>query len=147
MILVANEVPAPHELDDAWLIQHDWILRRCILDDSFRPALDYLTKSFVGAEVNIRILEANAIAQKNLVDKINQQIQTQMGLLATNERSVQAAVQASTQQQQGIFNSVKRIFDPIGITGGADSGAVDAAQAMVDYSRQALDRVERERRD
>ena len=64
--------------------------------------------------MNIRILEANAIAQKNLVDKINQQIQTQMGLLATNERSVQAAVQglASTQQQQGIFNSVKRIFDP-----------------------------------
>lgn len=147
VILVANEVPAPHEIDDAWLIQHDWILRRCILDDSFRPALDYLTRSFVGAEVNIRILESNAIAQKTLVDKINQQIQTQMGLLASNERSVQEAVQGltNTQQQQGIFNTVKRIFDPIGITGGADSGAVDAAQAMVDYSRQALDRVERER--
>ena len=78
VILVANDVPAPHEIDDAWLIQHDWILRRAILDDSFRPALDYLTKSFVGAEVNIRILESNAIAQKNLVDKLNQQIQTQM---------------------------------------------------------------------
>ena len=86
VILVANEVPAPHEIDDAWLIEHDWILRRAILDDSFRPALDYLTKSFVGAEVNIRILEANANAQKNLVDKLNQQIQAQMGLLASNER-------------------------------------------------------------
>jgi hypothetical protein len=147
VILVANEVPAPQEIDDAWLIQHDWILRRVILDDSFRSALDYLTKSFVGAEVNIRILESNAIAQKNLVDKISQQIQTQMGLLANNERSVQDAVEglASTQQQQGIFNTVKRIFDPIGITGGADSGAVDAAQAMVDYARQTLDRSERER--
>jgi len=147
VILVANEVPAPHEIDDAWLVQHDWILRRCILDDSFRPALDYLTKSFVGAEVNIRILESNAIAQKTLVDKINQQIQVQMGLLASNERSVQEAVQGltNTQQATGIFNTVKRIFDPIGITGGADSGATDAAQAMVDYSRQALDRVERER--
>lgn len=80
VILVANDVPAPHEIDDAWLIEHDWILRRAILDDSFRPALDYLTKSFVGAEVNIRILESNAIAQKNLVDQINQQVQTQMGL-------------------------------------------------------------------
>jgi hypothetical protein len=147
VILVANEVPAPHEIDDAWLIQHDWILRRCILDDSFRPALDYLTKSFVGAEVNIRILESNAIAQKTLVDKLNQQIQVQMALLASNERSVEEAVKGltNTQQAQGIFNSVKRIFDPIGITGGADSGAVDAAQAMVDYQRQTLDRVERER--
>ena len=147
VILVANEVPAPHEIDDAWLIQHDWILRRAILDDSFRPALDYLTKSFVGAEVNIRILESNAIAQKNLVDQINQNLQTQMGLLSSNERSVEEAVEglASTQQQQGIFNSVKRIFDPIGITGGADSGPVDAAQAMVDYARQTLDRAEREK--
>ena len=68
VILVANDVPAPHEIDDAWLVEHDWILRRAILDDSFRPALDYLTKSFVGAEVNIRILESNAQAQKNVVD-------------------------------------------------------------------------------
>src|SRR5262245_32612928 len=147
VILVANEVPAPHQIDDAWLVQHDWILRRAILDDSFRPALDYLTKSFVGAEVNIRILESNAIGQKNLVDKINQQIQTQMGLLSSYERSVAQGVEsvASAQEQQGIINTVKRIFDPIGITGGADSGAVDAAQARADLARQTLDRAEREK--
>lgn len=147
VVMVANDVPAPHEIDDAWLVEHDWILRRAILDDSFRPALDYLTKSFVGAEINISVLEANAIAQKNLVDQINQQIQVQMGVLATNEQSVEDAVQglASSEQQQGIFNTVKRIFDPIGITGGADTGAVDAAQAMVDYAKQTLDRAERER--
>lgn len=147
VILVANDVPAPHEIDDDWLVEYDWILRRAILDDSFRPALDYLTKSFVGAEVNIRILEANAIAQKNLVDRINQQIQTQMAVLASNERSVQEAVEglASSEQAEGIFNTVKRFFDPIGITGSADTGAVDAAQAMVDYAKQTLDRAERER--
>lgn len=147
VILVANDVPAPHEIDDAWLIQHDWILRRAILDDSFRPALDYLTKSFVGAEVNIRILEANAIAQKNLVDKLNQQIQTQIGLLETYQESVQNAVGnlAGSKQQQGMFDTVKRIFDPIGITGKADTGAVDAAQAMVDYAKETRDRADRER--
>jgi len=147
VILVANDVPAPHDIDDAWLIQHDWILRRAILDDSFRPALDYLTKSFVGAEINIRVLENNAIGQKNLVDQINQQIQVNMEVLAENERAVQAAVQglASSEQQQGLFNTVKRIFDPIGITGSADTGAVDAAQAMLDYGKQTLDRAEREK--
>ena len=90
--------------------------------------------------MNIRILEANAMAQKDLVDRIDQQIQAQMGVLATNERSVRTRSQglADSEQQQGIFNTVKRIFDPIGITGGADTGAVDAAQAMVDYAKEAL---------
>lgn len=147
VILVANEVPAPHEIDDAWLVQHDWILRRVILDDSFRPALEYLTKSFVGAEVNIRILEANAIAQKNLVDKLNQQIQLQVQTLDRSQRDVLNAVQglADSERTEGMLNTVKRIFDPIGITGKADTGAVSAAQTMVDYAQSTVDRAERER--
>jgi len=147
VILVANEVPAPHEIDDAWLVQHDWILRRVILDDSFRPALEYLTKSFVGAEVNIRILEANAIAQKNLVDKLNQQIQLQVQTLDRSQRDVLNAVQglADSERTEGMLNTVKRIFDPIGITGKADTGAVSAAQTMVDYAQTTVDRAEREK--
>jgi hypothetical protein len=147
VILVANDVPAPHEIDDAWLTKHDWILRRVILDDSFRSALEYLTDSFVGAEVNIRILEANATAQKAVVDKLNQQIQLQMEVLSMDEQSVQDAMEGliRDKQQEGIFNTVKRIFDPIGITGKVDSGHVDAAQAMVDYTKEMLDRAEREK--
>jgi len=147
VILVANAVPAPNEIDDAWLVEHDWILNRAILDDSFRPALQYLTKSFTGAEVNIRILEANARAQKQIVENLNQQIQIQMSVLAAKQQSVADAVTnlASSEQQQGLFDTVKRIFDPIGITGGASTGAVDAARAMVDYEKETLDRAERER--
>jgi hypothetical protein len=147
VILVANAVPAPHQIDDAWLIEHDWILRRAILDDSFRPALEYLTKSFTGAEVNIRILEAHAKGQKELVDKLNQQIQVQMAVLAANQESVGAAVGklAKTQESQGLFESVKRIFDPIGLTGGGNQGAIDAAQAMVDYQKETVDNAQRER--
>jgi hypothetical protein len=147
VILVANDVPAPHEIDDAWLMENDWILNRVILDDSFRPALEYLTKSFVGAEINIRILEDNAIAQKAVVEKLNQQIQIQMNVLGIDQQSVQDAVRnlAQSKQEQGIFDTVKRIFDPIGITGQASTGQVDAAQAMVDYAKETLDRAERER--
>jgi len=147
VILVANEVPAPNEIDDAWLIEHDWILNRAILDDSFRPALDYLTKSFTGAEVNIKILQANAQAQKELVDRLNQQLQLQLNILAANQRSLDDAVGGMVQstQTQGQLNFVKRIFDPIGITGDADTGAVDAAELMVDYARETVNRAERER--
>ena len=147
VILVANAVPAPHQIDDAWLVEHDWILRRAILDDSFRPALEYLTTSFTGAEVNIRILEAHAKAQKQLVNNLNQQVQMQVAVLAANQASVGEAVTklATTQEQQGLFESVKRIFDPLQLTGGGNEGAIDAAQAMVDYQKETVDRAERER--
>ena len=100
VILVANEVPAPNEIDDAWLIEHDWILNRAILDDSFRPALDYLAKSFTGAEVNIKILQANAQANKELVDRLNQQLQLQLNILAANQRGLDEAVGGMIQSTQ-----------------------------------------------
>jgi hypothetical protein len=147
VILVANDVPAPHEIDDAWLMAHDWILQRVILDDSFRPAMRYLTESLVGAETNIRILESNAQAQRQLVDALRQQIQTQVGLLTKDQQDVLDAVRnlGAGQQEQGMIDIVKRIFDPLGITGKADTGAVSAAQTMVDYAEDARDRAERER--
>jgi hypothetical protein len=147
VILVANDVPAPDEIDDAWLLEHDWILRRVILDDSFRPAIDYLVNSFVGAEINIRILADNAIAQKDVVDSLKQQVKAQMDLLSRDQQDVLNAVRelGQSQQQQGLLDAVKRIFDPIGITGKTDTGAVSAAEAMVDYAKEARDRADRER--
>jgi hypothetical protein len=147
VILVANEVPAPNEIDDAWLMEHDWMLRRVILDDSFRPALDYLIKSFVGAEVNIRILENNAIAQKNLVEALERQIRSQDQTLIRDEQAKLDAVRefGAKNTKQGVIDIVSRIFDPIGITGKKDTGEVNAAQAMVDYANETLDRAEREK--
>jgi hypothetical protein len=147
VILVANDVPAPNEIDDAWLVQHDWILNRTLLDDSFKPALDYLKKGFVGAEINIRILEANAQAQKQLVDNLNQQIQVQTGILSADQQAVLSAVKdlGQSKEEQGLFNTVKRIFDPIGITGNTDTGVVNAAQAMEEYAKDTLDRAERDK--
>ena len=36
VVLVAQEVPQPHQIDDAWLTSQDWILRRVILPQSPR---------------------------------------------------------------------------------------------------------------
>lgn len=147
VVLVANDVPAPHEVDDAWLVAHDWILRRALLDDSFRPALDYLTRSFVGAEINIALLTSNAEAQKRVVESLGEQVRAQMDILSADERDVLAAVRSlgSSQQQQGLIDIVKGIFDPLGLTAKSDTGAVDAAQAMVDYARETRDRADREK--
>jgi hypothetical protein len=147
VILVANQVPRPDEITDAWLMQHDWILRRVTLDDSFRPAMEYLTKGFVGAELNIRILRDNAASQKQVVDKISQQIQRQIQILSADEKAVADALNnvSLAQVKKGALDSVKRIFDPIGITGDTSKAPVEAAQTTVDYAKEALDRSMREK--
>jgi hypothetical protein len=146
VIFVANEVPAPDAIDDAWLIAHDWIIRRVILDDSFKPAIEYLTKSFVGAELNIQILDNNAKAQKVVVDRITQQVQNQDTLLSVQARDLASAVNTVALQQgaQSATDTVKRIFDPLGLTGKADTG-VAAGQTLVDFMQETFDRSEREK--
>jgi hypothetical protein len=147
VILVANKVPAPHEIDDAWLMTHDWILRRVILDDSFRPALDYLMASFTGAELNIKILEYNAQAQHKLAEDLKVQLQQQMRVLDDARANLDRAEAATTATQaaEGFLGVVKRLFDPLQITGKEALGTGDAVQTLVDYAQEALDRAERER--
>jgi hypothetical protein len=147
VILVANEVPAPDAISDAWLIKHDWILRRVLLDDSFRPALEYLIKSFVGAELNLHILTTNAQAQKQVVDKLNQQIEVQTRRLAVDESKLADTVKsyADAQEVAGAFNTVKRIFDPLQLGGKVGEGTLGARETMVDYLQETFDRAEREK--
>lgn len=147
VVLVANEVPKPNEIDDAWLMRFDWILRRVILDDSFRPALDYLTNSFVGAEINIQILENNAKAQRQLVDDIKAQLEAQVSALnlALRDLSQKADAQTGLQFTEGILGTVKKVFDPFGLTGNQVTGTGPGAQALVDFAQEGVDRAEREK--
>jgi hypothetical protein len=87
VVLVAQEVPAPHEIDDAWLITHEWVLRRVILDDRFRKALDLLTEGFVGDEAGVEVARQAWDLQKSVVDE-----------LKSNHARLQAAHEALEQR-------------------------------------------------
>lgn len=73
IIMVAARVPEPQEIDEDWLIAHDWILRRVILDDSFLPALSYLSTNIVGDEYALKELEKNLTQQRRLVEELKQE--------------------------------------------------------------------------
>jgi hypothetical protein len=147
VVLVANEVPAPHQIDDAWLIQHDWILRRVLLDDSFRPALDFLTQSFVGAELNLQILDNNVKEQRQVVDEIRAQVAAQLKVVDKEQRDLSQKMdtQAGLQFAEGILGTVKRVFDPFKLTGDSVTGTKEGMQSVADYAQQTLDRAEREK--
>ncbi len=80
VILVAQDVPAPHEIDEDWLLAHEWILRRVILDDTLLPALDYVSDTFTGDEISIEIKRANWEKQHALVDKLEANVSWQLAM-------------------------------------------------------------------
>lgn len=78
VIMVAQDIPAPHEIDDDWLLAHSWILKRVLLDDGFREAIDVLEDRFAGDELAVDIKRVHWNTQKDLVDRLQQSIQERM---------------------------------------------------------------------
>lgn len=70
VVLVAQEVPSPDQISEAWIVAHDWILNRALLDDSFRPTLQSLAQRNVGDDFAIRELRKNLRQQRTLVNNL-----------------------------------------------------------------------------
>ena len=70
VVLVAQQVPAPNEITEAWVVANDWILNRVLLDDSYRPTLAYIAQRNVGDDFSIRELRKNLRHQRILVNNL-----------------------------------------------------------------------------
>ncbi len=73
VVLVAQELPAPHQITEGWLVAHDWILRRVLLDDSFAPALGYLATRLPGDERSLEMQRRAIAAQGAMVAELRTQ--------------------------------------------------------------------------
>lgn len=80
VILVAFDVPAPNEVDEDWLLTHEWVLRRILLDDSFHEAFDYLREGLIGDEINFEASKGHYSEQKEIVDNITKNVSSLMAL-------------------------------------------------------------------
>jgi len=143
VIMVAQDVPYPHEIDEAWLISYEWTLRRVLLDDSLQPALDELTNSFAGDELGLSIIKANWDTQNRIAKQLEA---TAGGLLSTRDKIREGlinteqshAIAAAREEAEGWFS------DAIGdlFTGDAGEMARDELDARVKSLQKKLDYVE-----
>ncbi len=107
VVLVAQECPRPDEINQAWLVAHDWILKRIILDDSFLPILNSLCQT-AGDETALAEMKENVDQQRCIVNQLRQQ-------LAIAERNVAAIKQVLERTVtraggiEGIFGYVEDI--------------------------------------
>jgi hypothetical protein len=144
VILIAQDVPAPHEIDEAWLIQYQWIIARVLLDDSLRPALDYLTSGYAGDEVSAEVVKAQWTAQVKLTASLENQVNDLLGkrdwlrealVSSTQQEDVSKAFEMPTALKVLTFGLAP---DP----GQMDADKLEAARkgyvSRLQYSEQAL---------
>jgi hypothetical protein len=152
VILVAQDVPSPHEIDEAWLIEYQWILARALLDESLRPALDYLTSGFAGDEVSNEVLRASWQAQTTVLESLEKKVILQMnmrdalrGAIVDTTLEEDKAKAADSALTGGLFGSITT-----GLFGDPGQTAVEmleaqrkAIKARLEYAQSDLDDMQR----
>ncbi|QEA39101.1 hypothetical protein FGL86_08465 [Pistricoccus aurantiacus] len=145
VILMAQDVPAPHEIDEDWLLAHEWILRRVILDDLFLPTLDYL-QTLASDEIALEVLRGEMERQATVVDETKAQVATSSRAVERAFEKLQQALTeeisgAAGRESEGIIEDVGEFF-----FGEADVPE-EVSRLKVARERAALERLEREAED
>src|SRR5262249_33489908 len=93
VVLVAQEFPRPSDIDEDWIVAHDWILRRVLLDDSFVPALNYLSTKVVGDEVALQELYKNLEQQRKVVEDLKDEVIASKEQVGTRYRALEVEME------------------------------------------------------
>jgi len=140
VILVAQDVPSPHEIDEAWLIRYQWIISRVLLDDSFKPALTYLTSGFAGDEISIEVLKTQWDIQQRLVNKLERLVDTQQ---AERDQQREALVESALKldlipEMPGVLNFFTMGMDPSDGAKQELKAYRKAGESRLKYTEEAL---------
>lgn len=151
VVLVAQEVPNPDEINESWVVAHDWILNRFLLDDSFRPALQYISAKNVGDDYSVRELRKNLRQQRQLVETLKLELTMNRREVDNRYSALEQAVndrinEAHTERNTGFFQDLRQkiVGNTLGLNGEEDPEAAQAVeQATRDAHRVAVERAEK----
>lgn len=167
VVFVAQEIPKPSAIDKAWLISHDWILNRALLDDSHRAALTYASTSLVSEDVALREMRQALYRQRQLVEELKEDVLDRRALTGLRYAALQRQIERTAQSADsggggglfgGIVSGIGDALSNVPVVGGAieggldlifggDEGASEAAQIREGASRDAFERERREERE
>ena len=156
VIMVALDMPAPHEITDAWIVEHAWIIRRVLLDDSFREGLALVEGGRAADEMQVEIRRANWQKQRDLVTKLEATLDEQTAvrdelrerLIQTTERQGRAEATELSRDEQTAAN----ILDPLGLFHDTDAPItadllkveLEAVQARLGHAEASVEGAQKE---
>jgi hypothetical protein len=139
VVLVAREVPTPGEVDDDWLVAYDWILRRVLLDDSFVPALAYLSSRLPGDELALTEMRKTLAQQRELTEQLQSEVVALQDRAtrryASLERSIEKRAAAiGDESTDGWYTDAFEFF-------AGSSSSPEAAQVREEAARDAYEKA------
>jgi hypothetical protein len=152
VILVAFGVPAPDAITEEWLLRHDWILRRVLLDDNLLPALDVLSDTFAGDELAVEVLRRQWETQLEVVQELHRSSAAQSRAQHAARQALEMALAGHVSSGGDLIDSTLKSVDKLGVYdkvsgflfggGGDDSGAQEALEARRQAAQKALEWAE-----
>ncbi len=134
VVLCPFRVPAPHEIDEDWLLAHEWILQRVILDDGFLPALSYLADTFAGDELSVEVHRVQWETQVAVVRDLGSNLDVRETLRRQARSALRSALQrTATGSGGGVLDTVGDI-----LFGDRDADESAAAEARRQSAQHAL---------
>ena len=145
VILVAEDVPAPDQIDEGFLVAHEWIIRRALLDSAMRPALDVLTTQFPGDEFSVTVLRATWERNLQIVAQISSQLDSRSKLRDDVRTRILELMQktAADQTAPDLFAAIASGGLSLLFGGGQPSGG-EQLQAARDAAARELEFTESE---
>lgn len=164
VIFVAQEVPAPSDLTHTWLIRHDWILSRVLLDPSYAPALGYVSTTLISDDVALREMREALFRQRKLVEDLKQDLADQRSLAGLRYAALQKQIEKTAESADSgggmfgdILGGIGDVVSGVPIVGDIVGGAIDmvtgegqvsqAEQLREGAARDAYEREQREEQD
>jgi hypothetical protein len=115
VVLVAQEMPCPEDIDEDWLIAHRWILNRVMLDDSFKQPLMYVAEGQVAEEFALEELRKTLAQQRRLVEELKEDVSDSRALTESRYASLQRSMERTARATQrkgksdGLFGFAKKL--------------------------------------
>lgn len=146
VILVAQYVPRPEEINEEWILRHDWIIRRFLPDDSFEPALTYLSTRAAGDQVILADLLEHMTQIRATVRELRTEI---LSVRARAERQLEA-IQRYVNQQSDIVAAADSdgwLENAWETVAGKDEGSRDAIRILEEAARERYEKAVRDEQD
>jgi hypothetical protein len=93
VVLVAQEMPQPADIDEDWLIAHRWILNRVLLDDSFKRPLAYVAEEMAAEEHALMELKRALLQQRSLVEELKGEVLESRRLTESRYAALQTSME------------------------------------------------------
>jgi hypothetical protein len=159
VIMVALDMPSPHEITEGWILEHAWIIRRVLLDDQFEEAIDWIEQGRGSESVDIAVKRATY--ERELATL--RDIERDLDLVLADRRLLRQEVIGLQEQkdryeagEEGAAGDVRDFFLSGGLSllfgdsepdkGALMQAAIEAAKSKLQYVEQATEELTSQQR-